>query len=137
IKVYERYPDHLEQVLTRARPFMRYIVHQVSQRGMPMEIALLPAVESGFDPYAYSTSGAAGLWQFIPVTARRFGLHTDWWYDGRRDVAQATQAALNYLQFLYQGLGSWTLALAGYNCGEGCVKNAMRYNAMRGDPTDF
>src|SRR5258708_17351793 len=104
---------------------------------MPMEIALLPVVESAFNPKAYSRSKAAGLWQFIPSTGKNYGLSQDWWRDNRRDVVAATDAALNYLERLHGMFGSWELALAAYNCGEGKVARAIAYNEKRGLPTDY
>jgi membrane-bound lytic murein transglycosylase D len=104
---------------------------------MPMEIALLPVVESAFNPKAYSRSKAAGLWQFIPSTGKSYGLSQDWWKDNRRDVIAATDAALNYLERLHRMFGSWELALAAYNCGEGCVGRAIAYNQKRGLPADY
>ncbi|ROR32680.1 lytic transglycosylase [Inmirania thermothiophila] len=132
------HPDYLERVAERARPYLRLILEAVEARGMPSEIALLPVVESGFQPFAYSPGRAAGLWQFIPATGRRFGLRQDWWYDGRRDVLEATRAALDYLERLHETFdGDWLLALAAYNAGAGTVQRAVRANHRRGRPVDF
>jgi len=138
VRWYARHPRYLDRVFQRARPYLHWIVEQVEKRHMPTEIALLPVVESAFRPFAYSHGRAAGLWQFIPATGRRFGLKQDWWYDGRRDVIDSTEAALDYLKQLYSDCGNdWLLALAAYNSGEGTVLSAMRYNKRRGRPTDF
>ena len=105
---------------------------------MPLELALLPVVESAFNPVAYSRARAAGLWQFIPATGRRYGLKQNWYYDGRRDVVAATTAALDYLQFLAAEFeGDWLLAVAAYNCGEMNVTRAIARNRAAGKPTDF
>jgi membrane-bound lytic murein transglycosylase D len=117
---------------------MHYIVEEIDKRGMPMELALLPVVESAFEPFAYSSARASGLWQFIPGTGNRFGLPQNWWYDGRRDVVESTRAALDYLQYLHDEFqGDWLLAIAGYNCGEGCVARAVRNNIAAGKPVTF
>jgi membrane-bound lytic murein transglycosylase D len=135
---FERHPAYLERVVERATPYMHLIVEELEQRGMPLEIALLPVVESAFQPFAYSHGRAAGLWQFVPGTGTRFGLRQTWWYDGRRDVAEATRAALNYLQYLHRHFdGDWLHALAAYNSGEGTVGRAIRKNRSRGKPTDY
>ena len=137
-KWYQRHPDYLDRVLTRAKPYLWYIRIELLNRGMPGEIALLPVVESAFDPYANSPSKAAGLWQIIPATAKRFDLRHDSWYDGRRDVIDSTRAALDYLEKLHQRFnGDWLLALAAYNSGEGTVSRAIKKNKRRGKPTDF
>lgn len=130
--------DYLERVRRHARPYLYFIVEEVEKRGMPMELALLPVVESAFQPFAYSPGHASGLWQFIPSTGRMYGLKQDWWYDGRRDVVAATRAALDYLSSLAaQFDGDWELALASYNAGAGNVGRAIRNNRKQGKATDF
>ena len=138
LKRYTRHPHDLIESSERASPFIYLIADRVSDRGMPGEIALVPFVESQFRPKARSPRSAAGLWQIMPSTGRRFGLDQNWWYDGRRDVLASTDAALDYLNHL-NGLfdGDWLLTLAAYNAGEGRVRRAVSYNAMRGLPTDF
>jgi membrane-bound lytic murein transglycosylase D len=134
----EHNPDYLERVFQRAQRYMYHIVTEVEARGMPLEFALLPVVESAYEPFAYSRSRAAGLWQFIPDTGSRFGLKRDWWYDGRRDVIESTRAALDYLQALHdQFNGDWLLAIAAYNVGENSVQRELDFNRANGKPTDF
>lgn len=135
---FTEHPDYLKRVSERASPFLYLIVEEVENRQMPMEMALLPVVESGFQPFAYSHGRAAGLWQFIPSTGEHFGLKQNWWYDGRRDVHAATHAALDYLsQLAGQFDGDWLLALASYNAGGGTVRRAIARNEQDGHPTDF
>ncbi|OFZ69488.1 MAG: hypothetical protein A2Z01_12030 [Betaproteobacteria bacterium RBG_16_58_11] len=134
---YAKRPDYVERMLDRSKRYMFYIVQEVEKRGMPTEIALLPMIESAFNPKAYSRSHAAGIWQFIPSTGRHFGLSQNWWVDSRRDVIAATDAALDYLQKLHNMFGSWELALAAYNWGEGSVSRAIAKNKARGEPTDY
>jgi membrane-bound lytic murein transglycosylase D len=132
------HPDYLERAFGRAELYMYHIVTELEARGMPLEIALLPVVESAFEPYAYSRARASGLWQFIPGTGSRYGLKQDWWYDGRRDVVESTRAALDYLQSLHDEFnGDWLLAIAAYNCGEMAVERALDVNRARGKPLDF
>ena len=131
-------PDYLERVFQRGQRYMYHIITEVERRGMPTEFALLPVVESAYEPFAYSVSRAAGLWQFIPGTGVRYGLKQTWWYDGRRDVVESTRAALDYLQALHDEFnGDWLLAIAAYNVGEAGVERAIAYNASVGRPTDF
>lgn len=135
---YLKNPKYISTVLNRAKPFIHYVTEQLSSAGLPLEIALLPIVESTYDAFAYSPSHAAGLWQFIPTTARRFGVDRNRWYDGRRDVVASTAAAIAYLSYLHQRFDNdWLLALAAYNSGEGTVGKAVRANIKRGKPTDF
>jgi membrane-bound lytic murein transglycosylase D len=123
---FARHPKYLQNLRPRLEQHLAYIHQRVVDRGLPGEIALLPIVESALDPYAFSPGGAAGLWQFIPATGRRFGLDRNWWYDGRRDPIAATEAALDYLESLHRRFDDWSLALAGYNAGEGNVIRALR-----------
>lgn len=134
----KRHPDYLDRVFRRGEPYMGWILEEVRQRGLPAELVLLPVVESGYNPFAYSHGRAAGLWQFIPATGKRFGIRQNWWYDGRRDLVDSTRAALDYLEYLNRRFkGDWLLALAAYNSGEGNVHKALRRNRKRGKPTDF
>jgi membrane-bound lytic murein transglycosylase D len=138
LRYYAGNPDYLQRAFGRADLYLYHIVTQLEARGMPLELALLPVVESAFEPYAYSRASASGLWQFIPGTGSRFGLKQDWWYDGRRDIVESTRAALDYLQYLHDEFnGDWLLAIAAYNCGEATVERALRANRARGRPTDF
>jgi membrane-bound lytic murein transglycosylase D len=138
IEAFSRETRQIESTLQRGRPYLAYIYEQVKKRNFPNEIVLLPFIESGYDPYAYSHGKAAGLWQFVPATGADYGLRQDWWYDGRRDVVASTNAALNYLDKLQQEFdGDWLLALAAYNAGEGTVSQAIKSNQDSGKPTDF
>jgi membrane-bound lytic murein transglycosylase D len=124
-------------MVERSRPYLHHIVEEIEKRGMPTELALLPMVESSFNPMAYSKAHASGLWQFIPATGKRFNLEQNWWKDQRRDIVASTGAALDYLQNIYELNGDWHLALASYNWGEGAVKRAVEKNAAQGLPTDY
>ncbi len=130
-------PEYVGRMTERARLYLYFIVREVERRGMPTEIALLPMIESAFNPTAYSPSNASGIWQFIPSTGKHFGMQQNWWYDGRRDVIGATNGALDYLQKLYGQFGSWELALAAYNCGEHCIEKAQKRNRRLHKPLDF
>ncbi len=133
-----RHPDYLARVFTRAQRYLPYIAAEIERRGLPLELALLPIVESAYDPFAYSHGRAAGLWQMIPGTARRFGIKQNWWYDGRRDVVDSTRAALDYLEYLYElNDGDWLNAIASYNSGEGNVLRSVKRNRKAGKPGDF
>jgi len=135
---FEHNPEYLERVFQRGQRYMYHIITEVEARGMPLEFALLPVVESAYEPFAYSRSRAAGLWQFIPDTGSRFGLKRDWWYDGRRDVVESTRAALDYLQALHDQFdGDWLLAIAAYNVGENSVQRELDFNRANGKPADF
>ena len=130
--------NYMRQVLSRAKPFFSYIVSELKARNMPLELALLPIVESSYDPFAYSIGQAAGLWQMIPITASRFGLEQNWWFDGRRDLIFSTGAALDYLAYLYNYFDdNWLLAIAAYNAGEGSISKAIEKNQAKSMPTDF
>ncbi|MDR2874323.1 MAG: LysM peptidoglycan-binding domain-containing protein [Methylobacillus sp.] len=134
---YAARPDYVSRMVARSQKYLFHIVEEVQKRGMPTEIALLPMVESAFNPVALSRSKAAGIWQFIPSTGKSFGLKQNVWVDSRRDVTAATDAALTYLQKLYGMFGSWDLALAAYNAGEGTVSRAIERNRKQGLPTDY
>ena len=135
---YANHPDYLERVFGRGEMYLHYIVTQLEARNMPLELALLPVVESAYEPFGYSRARASGLWQFIPGTGKRFGLKQNWWYDGRRDVLESTRAALDYLQFLHDEFnGDWLLAVAAYNSGELNVHRAIKQNLALNRPTDF
>lgn len=138
IRDYHNNARQVERIFNRGEPYLAYIFSEVRQRDFPAELVLLPFVESGYDPFAYSHGRAAGLWQFIPATGKRYGLKQDWWYDGRRDIVASTEAALNYLDRLQQEFdGDWLLALAAYNAGEGTIRKAVRKNRKAGKPVDF
>ncbi len=135
---YRKHPQYLERIQERAAPFLYFILDEIAKRDMPTEIALLPAIESAFRPFAYSPGRAAGMWQFIPGTGRQFGLKQNWWYDGRRDAVTSTQAALDYLVSLSRQFdGDWELALAAYNSGAGTVRKAIARNRKKAKPEDF
>lgn len=130
-------PDLLQRIFDRSRIYLYHIVQEIESRGLPTELALLPMVESSFNPMAYSRAHASGLWQFIPGTGKRYELKQNWWYDGRRDIVDSTAAALGYLTDLYDMHGDWHLALASYNWGENAVARAIKKNRAAGRPTDY
>jgi len=135
---YANNPEYLERTFGRAVPYLHHIVQEIERRGMPLELALLPVVESAFEPYARSWATANGLWQFMPGTGERFGLKQDWWYDGRRDVLESTRAAMDYLQYMHdEFFDDWLLAVAAYNCGEFRVQREVNKNRALGKPVDF
>jgi len=134
---YASKPAAIRNMVDRSRRYLYHIVDELEKRGMPTELALLPMVESAFNPMAYSRAHASGLWQFIPSTGKSYNLQQNWWYDARRDIIASTSAALDYLQFLYEMHGDWHLALASYNWGENAVARAIEKNKARGLPTDY
>jgi len=134
---YAARPEYIKRMIARSQRYLYHVVEEVQKRGMPTEVALLPMVESAFNPTAYSRSRASGIWQFIPSTGKNFGLKQNWWMDNRRDVTAATDAALDYLEKLHVMFGTWELALAAYNAGEGTVQRAIERNRRKGLPTDY
>ena len=134
---YAERPDYVARMVERSRRYLYHIVTEVEARGMPSEIALLPIVESAFNPNALSVSRASGIWQFMPQTGKTYGLKQNWWFDSRRDVIAATNSALDYLQTLNAEFNDWQLSLAAYNWGEGNVRRAVARNRARGLPVDF
>ncbi|MSP86228.1 MAG: LysM peptidoglycan-binding domain-containing protein [Methylotenera sp.] len=134
---YSSRPDYIKRMVERSQRYLFHIVEEVEKRGMPTEIALLPMIESAYNPQAYSTSHASGIWQFVPSTGKYFGLKQNWWVDNRRNVIIATDAALTYLQKLHGMFGSWDLALAAYNAGEGTVGRAIERNRKLGLATNY
>jgi membrane-bound lytic murein transglycosylase D len=130
-------PTYIKRVLERSKRYLYYIVSELEERGMPTELALLPIVESSYNPLAASRAKALGMWQFIPSTGKNYRLEQNWWMDQRRDVIASTKAALDYLQYIYEMHGDWHLALASYNWGEGAVARAIAKNQAKGLPTDY
>jgi membrane-bound lytic murein transglycosylase D len=134
---YAAHPEYMQRIFDRSRLYLYHIVEEIEKRGLPTELALLPMVESAFNPLAYSRAHASGLWQFIPGTGKRYELTQNWWYDGRRDIVDSTAAALEYLSRLYDMHGDWQLALASYNWGENAVARAIAKNRAAKLPTDY
>ncbi|MCM2290564.1 MAG: transglycosylase SLT domain-containing protein [Sulfuritalea sp.] len=130
-------PDLLKRVFERSRRYLHHIVEELEKRGMPTELALLPIVESSYNPLAYSSARALGMWQFIPSTGKSYKLQQNAWFDQRRDIVASTSAALDYLQTIYEMHGDWHLALASYNWGENAVGRAVAKNQAKGLPTDY
>jgi membrane-bound lytic murein transglycosylase D len=130
-------PEMLQRIFDRSRRYLHHIVGELERRGMPTELALLPMVESAFNPLAYSRARALGMWQFIPSTGKNYKLDQNWWLDERRDIIASTSAALDYLQTIYEMHGDWQLALASYNWGEHAVARAIAKNQAKGLPTDY
>ncbi|MGE5737924.1 MAG: transglycosylase SLT domain-containing protein [Betaproteobacteria bacterium] len=134
---YAERPDYVARMVERSRRYLYHIVSEVEARGMPLEVALLPIIESAFNPTAMSGARAAGIWQFMPATGTHYGLKQTWWFDSRRDVVAATNSALDYLQTLNSEFNDWQLSLAAYNWGEGNVRRAIARNRAKGLPADF
>lgn len=136
-KSYSAKPEYMARISGRASLYMYHVVQELEKRGMPTELALLPIIESAFNPQALSSADAAGIWQFVPGTGKDFNLKQNMFKDERRGVLASTDAALTYLQRLYTMFGDWQLALAAYNWGEGNVQKAIKRNQEAGKPTDF
>lgn len=135
---YSKHQSYINRVTERGKPYWRHIVYRMKEENMPLEIALLPVLETAFDPFAYSHARASGMWQFLSGTAGDYGLQQNWWYDGRRDVVASTDAAILYLKHLHKIFdGDWLLALAAYNTGQGNLNKAIRRNKKAGKATDF
>lgn len=134
---YASRPEYLNRIIERGGRYLYHVTEEVEKRGLPMELALLPMIESAYNPKAESPARAAGMWQFIPETGKRYGLERTWWYDGRRDVVAATQAALDYLTEIHGMFNDWQLALASYNWGENAVARAVAKNQAAGKPTGY
>lgn len=134
---YLNHPQYLQRVFERAQRYLYYIVSELEKRGMPTELALLPIIESAYNPQARSPARALGIWQFIPSTGKNYNLKQNAWIDERRDIVASTQAALDYLQYIYEMHGDWQLVLASYNWGEGAVARAIDKNLAKGLPTDY
>lgn len=134
---YASRPEYVARMSERAQRYLFYITEEVERRGMPSEIALLPMIESAFNPGANSIARASGIWQFMPSTGKNFGMQQNWWYDERRDIISATNGALDYLEKLHDQFGDWELALAAYNWGEGAVSRAQMRNRKMRKPTNF
>jgi membrane-bound lytic murein transglycosylase D len=137
VRWYADRPDYVDRMMSRSSRYLFYIVEEVERRNMPMELALLPFIESAFNPEAFSRAKASGMWQFMPGTGKDFKLTQNIFRDERRDVIQSTDAALDYLQRLYKMFGDWELALAAYNWGEGNVTKAIKRNQAKKLPTNY
>lgn len=137
-KYYLSHPNFMVTISKRAEPFLYYIVEEIEKRNMPLELALLPIVESAYLPYGVSHMSAAGLWQFMPVSAKRFNIEQNWWYDGRRDIVESTRGALDYFEFFHDTFDEdWLNAVAAFNSGEGRVGRAIKKNKKANLGTDF
>ena len=134
---YASRPEYLNRIIERGSRYLYHVTEEIEKRGLPMELALLPMIESAYNPRAESPARAAGMWQFIPETGKRYGLERTWWYDGRRDVVAATQAALDYLTEIHGLFDDWQLALASYNWGENAVARAVAKNQAAGQATGY
>ena len=135
---YQKHPDYLTRISKRAQPYLYLVVSEVEKEGLPIEIALLPIVESDYYPFSFSHGTAVGLWQFIPSTGKLYGLDQDWWYEDRRDVLASTRAAVKYMKDLNKLFnGDWLLSIAAYNAGPGRIQQAIKVNLEKGEETDF
>lgn len=131
-------PGFIREFATNATPYIYHILNKIEENEFPAEIALLPMIESNYNPFAHSSAGAAGIWQIMPGTATGFGIVQNWWYDGRKDIIDSTNGAFEYLRYLNKFFGGdWLLTLAAYNSGEGTIKRAMKQNIQAGKKADF
>ncbi|MCD6048573.1 MAG: mltD 2 [Gammaproteobacteria bacterium] len=138
IRWFMAHPGYLQRTVERARPYLYIVYQEVKSRNLPTELVLLPINESAYYPFSYSSRGATGIWQLMPGTASDWGLKRNFWYDGRRDIFDSTNAALDYLTYLAHYFnGDWLLAIAAYDTGEGNIENAIQRNIRAGLPTDF
>ncbi|TQF72622.1 LysM peptidoglycan-binding domain-containing protein [Pseudoalteromonas luteoviolacea] len=138
IEWYLKHPNYMHTISKRAKPLLYYIVTEIEKRGLPIELALMPLIETDFDMQAYSHKHASGLWQLTPLIAKHYGLTINPWYDGRQDLIDSTNAALDFLTYLHRRFdGNWYHAIAAYNTGEGRVLRAIANNRKAGKPTDF
>ncbi|MCX7117601.1 MAG: LysM peptidoglycan-binding domain-containing protein [Legionellales bacterium] len=132
------HPSYIQKLARQSEPYIYHIVTEIKKRHLPGELALIPMIESSFDPFAYSGAGAAGLWQLMPGTGTDLGLKQDWWYDGRRSIGPSTNAALNYLAYLHQFFnGNWILAFAAYDSGEGTLARIIKNSGQTGGTVHF
>ncbi len=134
---YTRKPETLNRIIENSERYLYYIVEEIERRGMPMEIALIPVIESSYNPLIKSNNSSTGLWQFIPETGKILGLEQNVWHDDRRDIVASTQAALDYLQYLHKRFDNWKLAIAAYNIGEGAVGKVLSRSAHKGRSRNF
>jgi len=134
---YSERPDYVARMVDRGRRYLYHIVAEIDERRMPLDLALLPMIESAMNPNALSRARAAGIWQFMPSTGKHYGLEQTFWFDSRRDVVAATESALDYLVKLHGDFNDWQLALAAYNWGEGNVGRAIAKNRAKGKPGDY
>ncbi len=137
ISWYLNHPKSLMRLTQNAQPYIYYVTNEIKKRHMPLEIALLPMIESNYNPHKVSSASASGMWQLLPGTARDLGVNINHWYDGRNDIVSSTKAALNYLQYLRDRYHSWPLAFAAYNSGGGTVRKAIRYNKQHHRSTRY
>ncbi len=134
---YTRKPATLNRIIENSERYLYFIVEEIERRGMPMEIALIPVIESSYNPLIKSNNSSTGLWQFIPETGKILGLEQNVWHDDRRDIVASTQAALDYLQYLHKRFDNWKLAIAAYNIGEGAVGKVLSRSAHKGRSRNF
>lgn len=138
IRWLQDHPGFIIKVCQKGEPYFYHVIREIQKRNLPGELALLPMIESAYDPFAYSKVGAAGLWQIMPLTANQLGLNQDWWFDGRRSINHSTAAALTHLLHLSKVFkGEWALAIAAYDAGEGAISRAMKASSPLGYPVGF